>query len=84
MNVSSIRVSMNILYISQAQQAEFKPWQQRALAGILGAAAAASIVFAGPAEAAVQPFLSSTGKHGHTVLHFDHLDKGSQPCLCSL
>ena len=46
----------------QAEQASYKPWQERALAGVLGAAAAASIVFAGPAEAAVQPFLSSTGK----------------------
>ena len=47
---------------SQAERASYKPWQERALAGVLGAAAAASILFAGPAEAAVQPFLSSTGK----------------------
>ena len=51
----------------QAEQPPHKPWQERALAGVLGAAAAASIVCAGPAEAAVQPFLSSTGKPCTTV-----------------
>jgi hypothetical protein len=46
----------------QAKYSRSKPWQERAFAGIVGAAAAVSIALAGPAQAGVQPFLSSTGK----------------------
>ncbi|CAK0783819.1 hypothetical protein CVIRNUC_007019 [Coccomyxa viridis] len=54
----------------QSQAAEegrhtpLKAFHDRALLGILSAAAAASLACAGPSQAAVQPFLSSTGAKG--------------------
>ena len=46
----------------QGRHTPLKAWHDRALLGILSAAAAASLACAGPSQAAVQPFLSSTGR----------------------